>query len=142
MDLRTEINIQAPPHEIWKVLLDTGRYHEWNPFITTLSGTLTEGERLSVVFSPPGASDLRFAPTVLCVRPEEELRWKGKMMFEWLLTGEHFFRLMPEEDGSTRFVHGEDFRGSLLRFLGRQLTLTARGFVLMNQALKRRVESL
>jgi len=39
-------------------------------------------------------------------------------------------------------VHGEDFKGLLVRFLGQQLTATARGFVFMNQALKRRAEAV
>jgi hypothetical protein len=142
MDLRTEIAISASPEQVWSVLTDTGRYHEWNPFITTVEGTLELGQDLTVVVSPPGRSDFRFRPHVTVAKAGEELRWKGKLVAEWLLTGEHFFRLLPQADGTTRFVHGEDFRGFLTKFLGPQMTATARGFVFMNQALKQRVEAL
>lgn len=141
MDLRTEISIDAPPAAIWAVLVDTARYHEWNPFLTSVEGKLEPGERLSVVASPPEGSDMRFRPEVLVCEPNVELRWRGVLFSRRVFSGEHFFVLQPESEHRTRFRHGEDFRGALTRFIGPQLTRTARGFVLMNQALKRRVES-
>lgn len=140
MDLRTEVEINAPPSAVWEVLTDTARYQEWNPFITSLEGTLVVGGDLSVVVSPPESSDLRFRPRVLVCDPEVELRWRGALFWPALFSGEHFFSLKPLPSGRTRFQHGEDFRGLLLPLLGAQLKRTAHGFVLMNQALKRRVE--
>ncbi len=142
MDLRTEIAINAPPSAVWEVLTDTSRYHEWNPFITLVEGKLEQGQQLTVVISPPGNSDFRFSPTVLLREEEAELRWRGKVLAEFLLSGEHFFQLQRLDDGTTRLIHGEDFRGYLTRFLTTQMTAAARGFVFMNQALKRRVETL
>ena len=141
VDLRTEIEIDAPAAAVWAVLVDTARYHEWNPFITSLEGDLAVGQELSIVVSPPDGSDMRFRPHVLKVEPEAELRWRGALFWPALFSGEHFFVLRELPNGRTRFQHGEDFRGFLLRFLGAQLKRTAHGFVLMNQALKRRVES-
>ena len=34
--LHTEIIIDAPPTVIWSVLIDTGNYSNWNPFIRSL----------------------------------------------------------------------------------------------------------
>ncbi len=141
MQLRTEIAIDAPPEAVWRVLVDTKRYHEWNPFITLLDGPLEDGAELTVVVSPPGASDFRFRPRVVRCEVASELRWQGKLLAPWLLSGEHFFELRPQPDGSTRFVHGENFQGYLTRLIATQLTATARGSAFMNQALKRRVES-
>jgi len=142
MQLRTEIEISAPPSVVWDILVDGGRYHEWNPFITTLEGKLEQGETLNVVVSPPDSSDFRFRPEVLRSEPGEELRWRGKILANFLFVGEHYFELLDLGNGSTRFTHGENFAGFLVRFLGKQLTETARGFVFMNQSLKRRAESL
>ena len=141
MQLRTEIEIAAPVGVVWEILIDGARYHEWNPFITTLEGKLAEGERIDVVLSPPDASDFRFRPEVVRVAKEQELRWRGSVLFEFIFTGEHYFELSQVAPGRTRLTHGEDFRGFLLRFLGRQMTSAARGFVFMNQALKRRAEA-
>lgn len=141
MQLRTEIEIAAPPSVVWEVLLDSTRYHEWNPFITTLEGSIEQDARLNVVVSPPGSSDFRFRPQVLICDPLSELRWRGKVLADFLFTGEHYFQLQELDNGGTRFTQGEDFAGYLLRFLGRQMTATAQGFVFMNQALKRRSEA-
>ncbi len=140
MQLRTEIEIAAPAATVWDVLTDFAAYHEWNPFITTLSGPLQVGERLTVVVSPPEISEFRLRPRVLVCDENRELRWLGSWGAEFLFRGEHFFRLV-ETDSGTRFVHGEDFEGMLVKLMSKQLTHTARGFVFMNQALKRRVES-
>ncbi|XLM21773.1 SRPBCC domain-containing protein, partial [Chromobacterium piscinae] len=57
--------------------------------------------------------------------------------------GEHYFRLEALADGGTRFHHGEDFSGILLPLIGGALLEGVRqGFLLMNQALKRRCEAL
>ncbi len=142
MQLRTEIRIAAPPPAVWNVLTDVSNYHEWNPFIMGLVGPFETGGALDVTLNPPESGEYHFRATVLAAEPARELRWCAKWGAEFLFRGEHFFRLNETDDGQTRFVHGEDFSGILVRWLGRQLTHTARGFVFMNQALKRRVEAL
>ncbi len=142
MQLRTEIQIDAPPARVWSVLTDFEHYHEWNPFITTLAGRLEVGSLIDIAMNPPESREYRFNATLLACEESRELRWRGKMGADFLFRGEHFFRLTETDGGQTRFVHGEDFGGILVRWLGRQLTHTARGFVFMNQALKRRVEAL
>lgn len=140
MQLRTEIAILAPRDKIWAVLTDFERYHEWNPFITHFSGELRVGAKLNVTISPPESREMRFRPELLVCNPGEELRWLGKLWFKGLFDGEHFFQLREVEPNVTRFVHGEDFSGALVRFFN--FTHVARGFVYMNQALKKRVEAL
>jgi hypothetical protein len=143
MELRTEILIHAPPKRVWAVLTDVRTYHEWNPFIIALEGELREGAELRVTLAPPEGSEQTFRPTLLKVAEAEELRWRGTLGFSWLFSGEHFFLLEDEDDGrKTRLVHGEDFKGLLVKFSGPLLTRVARGFVLMNQALKRRSEGI
>lgn len=140
MELRTEIEIAAPPAAVWQVLTDFSRYGEWNPFLASVEGTLKVGSELRVVVSPPGGREYHMIMRLITCEPERELRWRGKWGADFLFRGEHFFRLVPLEHGHTRFVHGEDFGGILVRWLGQRLTQVARGFVFMNQALKRQVE--
>ena len=144
MQLRTEIEIEATPSRVWEVLTDFARYHEWNPFITSIGspgGELRVGHKLQVTLSPPESSEMTFTPDLLVHEPNQELRWRGKVMFKGLFDGEHFFQLTEKSPGRTRFVHGENFSGFLVRFMTRKLTHVARGFIYMNQALKKRVES-
>lgn len=141
MELRTEIEISAPPSRVWEVLTDLPGYSDWNPFLVRVSGTLEVGQKLSVVAAMPGGREFSFRPAVLVVDTEREIRWRGHFLFPGLFDGEHFLRVVDLGGGRTRFVHGEDFSGILVRFASGVFTNTARGFVYMNQALKRRAES-
>ena len=142
MELRTEIEIEAPPERVWAVLTDFASYPDWNPFIASIQGDLAEGSELRVELTPPEAGSFRFRPRLLRLIRDQELRWKGHFLLRGLFDGEHFFQLVPVDSGRTRFVHGEDFNGILVKFMGGMLTKTARGFVLMNHALRRRVLGL
>ena len=141
MQLRTEIEIEAPPARVWEILMDFARYHEWNPFITSIGGELSVGKKLEVTISPPESSEMSFTPDLLVHEPNRELRWRGKVMFKGVFDGEHFFQLSEPSPGRTRFVHGEDFSGFMVKFMLGKLKHVARGFVYMNEALKKRVES-
>ncbi|HWA76197.1 MAG TPA: SRPBCC domain-containing protein [Polyangiaceae bacterium] len=141
MEIRTEIEIAAPPSEVWRVLLDFRRYPEWNPFIVELKGEAKTGAALDLTISLPNSNSERVVRAqLLKCQPEDELRWLGHWWMKGLFDGEHFVRL-ETRGGGTRVVQGEDFSGVLLRFLMPRVTEAARGFVYMNQALKRRVES-
>ena len=41
--IETVIDIPAPPHAVWQVLTDGPAYAQWNPFIRSMSGTVTAG---------------------------------------------------------------------------------------------------
>jgi hypothetical protein len=141
MQLRTEVEILASPARVWEVLTDVASYSDWNPFIKSLEGKLAVGERLRVTFTPLEGSEHTFKPVVTAVEPARELRWRGKLWFGGLFDGEHFFLLSEVDPNRTRLIQGEDFSGILVKYMGPTLTRTARGFVGMNQALKRRVEN-
>ena len=141
MQLRTEIEIEAAPEQVWSVLADFPRYNEWNPFIVRAKGELVRGQRIEVMLSMPESNrEMTFRPELVVVDPARELRWKGRLLVPGLFDGEHFFQLSEAAPRRTRFVHGENFSGIFVKFMGRTLTHTSRGFVYMNQALKRRVE--
>lgn len=142
MQLRTEVEIAAPPEVVWGVLADRAKYHEWNPFITTFEGPFEEGARASIVVSPPDSSDFRFRPVLLKIEANKELRWRGCVIADAFFWGEHYIVLDEVERNKTRVSHGEDFGGFFLKFLLRQMGATQRGFVFMNQALKRRAEAI
>ena len=140
-ELRTEVEIQAPPSRVYQLLTDFARYPEWNPFLTAASGKLEVGSRLSLELSLPEGNSYVLSPTLESVKENEELRWRGRYLFASLLEAEHFFVLSERDAGTTRLVHGQNFSGFLLKLAGNSLTLAARGAVYMNQALKKRAEA-
>lgn len=139
--IRTEINIQANPSTIWRVLADFEKYGEWNPFIRSISGTPTEGSKITARIEPPGASGMTFRPTLLSVKENKELRWLGHLFFPGLFDGEHIFELHAKDDGSTHFVQREVFGGILVPLFSKMLDHnTVAGFILMNEKLKELAE--
>jgi hypothetical protein len=141
--IRTEIVIHATPAELWNVLTDFNRYPEWNPFITSLKGVSTKGEKLVARMEPPNGSAMTFKPTVLIANRNKELRWLGHLLFPGLFDGEHIFELYENTDGTTTFVQREEFTGILVPLFSKMLdTKTLAGFELMNKQLKQRVETM
>ena len=141
MEIRTEIEIAAPVREVWRVLSDFRRYPEWNPFIVELRGEAETGAALDLTLILPDSNQERvFRARLLKCEASRELRWLSHLWMKGLFDGEHFVRLEARGE-NTRVVQGEDFSGILLRFSMPRVTEAARGFVYMNQALKRRVES-
>ncbi len=141
IELHTEIEINAGAEKVWRVLADFAAYPQWNPFIKSISGELAVGARLSVTLQPPGGRAMTLSPRVRCADVGRELRWLGRVLLPLVFDGEHRFVLEPV-NGKTRFVHSERFRGMLVPFFRRMLTVDTRaGFVAMNEALKARVES-
>jgi len=139
-ELRTEIEIDAPPERVWAALLDFPSFPEWNPFIRTIRGTPAVGSRLEVTLGASGTTPMSFRPTVRAVVPNRELRWLGRVGLPRIFDGEHIFELTPIGPNRTRFVQRERFRGLFVPILAKSLDRDARrGFEEMNLALAERV---
>src|ERR1041384_7419396 len=68
-ELRTEIDIAAPPELVWAVLTSFDASPDWNPFMRSISGRCEAGSRLTVRIEPPGARAMTFKPTILTADP-------------------------------------------------------------------------
>jgi hypothetical protein len=139
-ELKTFVELNAPPERVWRTLTAFAAFPLWNPFIREASGELKEGARLRVKLELHGSRPWVFRPTLLRFEPNRELRWLGRLFIGGLFDGEHRFLLEPK-GGGTRLVQAETFSGWLLPLLWPSLEQgTRRGFEEMNRALKARVE--
>ncbi len=138
LELRTEIEIDAPVEHVWAVLMDFDTFPEWNPFIRRVHGNAEVGSRLDMVIGASGTRGMRFRPTVKKVVPNRELRWLGRLGLPRLF-GEHIFEIEPLGPIRSKFIQRERFRGLLVPLLARSLNRDARrGFEEMNHALRAR----
>lgn len=141
--IRTQITINAPAAQVWKVLTNFSDYPNWNPFIKSISGEPAVGGSLNASIQLPGQNPMTFKPTVLKAEEGREFRWLGKTFFNGLFDGEHYFILKPINDQETEFIHGEQFTGllagAIFKMIGEN---TKKGFEAMNQALKEKAEQL
>lgn len=140
-ELRTEIEFEGTPEEVWAVLTDLPAYPEWNPFIERVDREFLVGGKLDVRLQPVGERGITMHPTVLVAEPGRELRWIGHLMIPGIFDGEHRFLIEEAGPGRVRFVQSERFGGILLPLMWKKLRDggTAKGFRAMNEALARRV---
>ena len=113
-ELHSEIEIDASAERVWRLLTDFASYPEWNPFIRSISGQPTPGERLEVRIEPPGGRGMTFRPTVLTAEDNRELRWLGHLLVPGLFDGEHSLTIQPLGENRARFVQREAFKGLLV----------------------------
>ena len=141
--LHTDIEIDATPEAVWNILTDLDGYADWNPFITSATGTVAVGERLVNRMRPPGGREMPLKPTVTAVEPEATFEWLGHLGVSGVFDGRHRFELEQTPSGGTRLKHSEFFSGALVRPMRNWLdTKTRNGFIAMNEALKARAETV
>ena len=140
-ELRTEIEFDGTPQEVWTTLTDLQTYPQWNPFIEKVDGELTVGAKLDVRLQPVDERGITMHPTVLAAEPGRELRWIGHLMIPGIFDGEHRFLIEETGPSRVRFTQSERFGGIMVPFLWKKLRDggTAKGFRAMNEAIARRV---
>jgi hypothetical protein len=144
-------DIDAPLDRVWAVMLDTGSYAEWNPFVVRAEcarpqvgepivlhvkwangkGTRSP-ERISVVEEPDTDHGVRRA-TLAYV-------YEGLPSRLGLVRGTRWQRLSQVDGGPTRYETVEEFSGPLVRLAGPKRVQD--GFQRHATALKARCEGL
>jgi hypothetical protein len=141
LELATEIAIDAPAPRVWSLLVDFASYPKWNPLVRSVEGSPVVGRSLKVFIRPPDGMGMVLRPTLLVMAPNRELRWRCKLVMPGLFDGEHHFTIEEQAGRGVVFHHGERFSGILVPFFKNTLNGTVRrGFVAMNEALKREAE--
>lgn len=140
-EINTEIRINSTPEKVWQVLTNFENYPNWNPFIRSISGEKIVGEKLATEILPPNRKLMKFKPVVLTFNSNKELRWLGSGPIKGIFDGEHYFKIIEQQDGSVKFEHGERFSGILVGLMPKLLIDTKLGFEQMNEALKNECEN-
>ncbi|CAE6837221.1 hypothetical protein LMG22931_07088 [Paraburkholderia nemoris] len=138
--VNADVLIDRPPADVWKVISDSAAYSDWNPFITRVDGDFREGATIRIVLGA-GTDSMVFKPTVLVVRPEKDLCWRGSVWVRGVFDGTHCIRLTALANG-THLEQTETFSGLLAGRLTKDVIQeTRREFQAMNTAVKRRAEA-
>ena len=137
-EIRTEVEIDAPPEVVWEHLTDVASYDEWNPHITRVSGDLREGASLEITVERLGSSPRTLTVRVSRIDPPRRLQWVGTVVSKWVFRGRHAFELHALDGDRTRFVNRERATGILVPFVTSDEP--QRDYDRMNRALKERIE--
>ena len=137
LEIKTKININRPPEKVWKTLTDFEKYPEWNPMIKSIEGELKRRNRLKVRLEIKGMSKMTIKPKVATLHSGKSFSWLGHLLIIGLFDGHHIFELNQNQDGSTEFIHREQFSGVMIPLMKKILeTKVAVAFEEMNRALK------
>ena len=84
-----------------------------------------------------------FKPVCTSFNENIEFSWLGNLLTSGVFDGKHIFELIPLEDGKTKFIQREEFKGILVPLLWKNLDVNTRwGFEMMNDKLKEIVEKM
>jgi len=140
-EIRTEIEIAAPPTKVWSILTDFNNWKNWNPIIDQASGTASLGSELSMTMrGEDGKDGPKYMPIVTNFEEPKLFRWRAKMMAGFLFTNDKVFEL--EETGAgTRLIHKELFSGMMVPMMWSKFDKGVPPMLKsMNDALKRTAE--
>jgi hypothetical protein len=140
--IKTAIDVAASPEMVWRVLTYFPDYPKWNPFLVSIQGSLSPGQRLKIQARLSQDREYKFSPRVVKVIPASELRWRRWRLIEGIFDREQAFFIVPNGIKGVRFVQREHFSGLLVSLVMPFITKkTLKAFNLMNLALKRTAEA-
>ena len=143
-EVRHDIIIAAPAQQVWEAVIDFKNYKNWNSQLLYLGGTVAKNEVIHLKLSVEGATPYEFKPTISHWQDGKTFAWIAVTGMPRLFDGEHFFELIPNENGTTTLINREEYRG-VLSLVMKQLPamkLAPKGFEKMNIELKRYVENV
>jgi hypothetical protein len=135
--IQTKIQIDAPAKNVREVLLNFTDYSSWNPFIVKVEGNVAQGNKVRVTVKPVGKDPLS-GNTLVTSLTDTRLAWTGSLIFPGLFKGNHEFIVEDLGANKTMFYQNEKMSGIVILFSS--FKPEAEGFVLMNEALKKRAE--
>ena len=140
-EIRTEIQIAAPPEKVWSILADFNTWKSWNPIVSDANGEAALGSELTVVTcGKDGQTAQKYKPVITVFQKPKSLHWRAKMMTKILFTNDKILELKAVS-GGTNVVHSELFRGLMVSlFWGMMKREVPTMLEKMNKALKKKAE--
>ncbi|MBT4763208.1 MAG: SRPBCC domain-containing protein [Bdellovibrionaceae bacterium] len=114
-EIRTEIEIAAPPTKVWSILTDIDKWQEWSPVINKSKGTATLGSKLDITMcgKEKGTDGPRYYPKITKLDKDKLLQWSAKMMAGFIMTNGKILKLEETSTG-TKLIHKETFSGMMV----------------------------
>ena len=109
----TEIFIPASQEEVWKVLIATEEYKEWNPVNVDIVGEFKQGGRVKTKFVDPKGAVMNITAKVKAIEPHRLLQQGGGI--PGVLTFNHQW-ILEEGEGGTKVIQHEVDKGFYLLF--------------------------
>lgn len=141
-EIKTEIEISAPPAKVWDIISDINKWQEWSPIISASHGSTSVGSKLSITMigKVKGRDGPKYNPIITDLKEPNYFRWRAHMLAGFIFTNDKTFELEDTKSG-TRLTHTESFKGLLAPiFCGQMEKGVPPMLNSMNQALKELAE--
>ena len=143
-EIKTEIEISAPPAKVWKIITDINKWQEWSPIINVSQGSTSVGSELTIIMmgKEKGKDGPKYNPVITELKQHDSFRWRAHMLAGFVFTNDKIFKLEQTKTG-TRITHIETFKGLLAPiFCDRMEKGVPPMLNAMNKALKDQVEKI
>ncbi len=141
-EIRTEIDIAAPPEKVWAIITDIDSWGEWSPIINSAEGNAELNATLTItmISKKAGKDGPVYQPEITHFDAPNYFHWRAVMFSEVIMTNDKVFELEKTETG-TRLVHKELFKGMMLPIFCNKFDENVPAMLnSMNQALKELAE--
>lgn len=137
----TDIIINAPVEEVWKVMTDWDNLSAWSTSLKSIKGDVQNKGKVIVSYLVEGK--VYETSHVFIYKENNEFGWSDKMEGDFSgLTDNHRFRVERINEGQTRFIQVDDFKGVGNKKVSAEdiARVTVAFFPIYNRELKQEVE--
>jgi len=137
-EIKTDIEILAPPSKVWPILTDINKWQDWSPIIKESRGEASVGSELTIAMigKEEGEDGPIYNPIITELNEPKQLRWRAHMLTDFIFTNYKVLEL-EETSSGTRLIHKEMFKGLLAPiFCGQMEEGVPPMLKAMNRALK------
>ena len=137
-EIKTEIEISAPPSKVWKIITDIDNWQEWSPTINASQGEASIGSKLSITMmsEKEGKDGPKYNPIITKLNEPKYFHWRAHMLAGFIFTNDKIFKL-EEISSGTKLTHIETFKGLVTPLFRGQMEKGVPPMLnMMNKALK------
>jgi hypothetical protein len=141
-EIKTEIEVSAPPSKVWGIIADINNWQDWSPIINASHGVASVGSELSITMmgKEEGKDGPKYNPIITKLDEPNYFRWRAHMFAGFIFTNYKIIEL-EETSSGTRLTHTESFKGLLAPiFCGQMEKGVPPMLNSMNEALKNLAE--
>ena len=142
-EIKTEIEVSAPPSEVWSIITDINNWKTWSPIINDSQGTAAVGSTLTITMTgkEEGKDGPKYRPVITELDEPAYFRWRAHMLADFIFTNYKIIELEETASG-TRVTHTESFKGLLAPIMCGQMEKGVPPMLnSMNKALKELAEN-
>jgi hypothetical protein len=141
-EVKTQIDISAPPSKVWEIITNINEWEHWSPVIIASQGDAAIGSELKITMigKEEGKDGPTYKPVIIESDEHKYFRWRAHMLAGFIFTNDKTFTLEQTSFG-TRLTHTESFKGMLTPLFSGQMAKGVPPILnSMNKALKELAE--